>query len=259
MIGRVAAADTPYGDPAGDDTTPCTVAEMVNIRRAIVLGNNAPARIARNTYRAVRQFHLPVPRLVGKPLLWLFLAVRSFYYVAYRILVCEPLLRASCRSAGRNLRSGVYVPWISGVGDIVFGDNCNVVGKFTVVFAARFTERPMLRVGNNTGIGHDCDFVVAESITIGDYCHIAGGTRMFDSSGHPLDPAKRLANLPPEADDVKPITIGDNVWIGGRCTIFPGVTIGDNSVVATGSVVTGDVPPNTLVAGYPARQVKRFA
>jgi acetyltransferase-like isoleucine patch superfamily enzyme len=232
---------------------------MANIRRAVVLGDNAPARLARGTYRAARRFHLPVPRLVGKPLLWLFVAARSTYYVLVRLIVCEPILRASCRRHGRNLRTGVYVPWIAGTGDLVFGDDCNVVGKLTVVFAARFSERPTLQVGNKTGIGHDCDFSVADRITIGNYCHVAGGTRMFDSSGHPLDPAKRLADLPPDAEDVKPITIGDNVWIGARCTIFPGVTIGENSVVATGSVVTGDVPPNTLVAGYPARQIKRLS
>ena len=64
--------------------------------------------------------------------------------------------------------------------------------------------------------------------------------------------------MPAEPEDVKPIAIGDNVWIGGYSVIFPGVTIGENSVVATGSVVTSDVPPNTLVAGYPARQIKRL-
>lgn len=231
---------------------------MANLRRAIALGNSPATRLARDTYRAVRRFHLPVPALLGKPLLWVFLALRTCYYVLYRLLVCEPILKASCRRYGRNLRTGVYVPWISGAGDLIFGDDCNVVGKIGVGFAARFAERPTLEIGNHTGIGHDCDFAVAQRITIGNHCHIAGGTRMFDSSGHPLDPAKRLANLPPEADDVKPIVIGDNVWIGARCTIFPGVTVGDNSVVATGSVVTGDVPPNTLVAGYPARQVKRL-
>ena len=54
------------------------------------------------------------------------------------------------------------------------------------------------------------------------------------------------------------MVIGDNVWLGANCVIFPGVTIGDGSVVATSSVVTSDVPPNTLVAGYPARRIKQL-
>lgn len=231
---------------------------MANIRRAVVLGDSAPARLARTGYRAARRFHIPVPALIGKPLLAVYLGVRGLYYAVFRLFVCEPILKASCRRYGRNLRTGVYVPWVGGSGDIVFGDDCNVVGKVSIVFAARFADRPALVVGNRSGIGHECQFTVAKRITIGDDCHIASGTRMFDSSGHPLDPERRRAGYPPDDADVKPITIGDNVWVGAYCTIFPGVTIGENSVVATGSVVTGDVPPNTLVAGYPARQIKKL-
>jgi maltose O-acetyltransferase len=55
-----------------------------------------------------------------------------------------------------------------------------------------------------------------------------------------------------------PITIGSNVWIGGHCAILPGVTIGDNSIVAAGSVVTKDVPANTIVAGNPAKLLRHI-
>lgn len=231
---------------------------MPNLRRAVALGDGPAARSARAAYRAIRYFHLPVPRAVVRPLVALFNALRALWHFVFRVFVCEPYLRASCAQIGRNVRTGIFLPWFAGTGDVIMGDDCNVVGKFDVFFATRFAERPTLRIGNRTGIGHLCSFVVGKGITIGDDCHIAGGTRMFDSSGHPVDPAKRLANLPPEDEDVRPITIGDNVWIGGYSTIFPGVTIGDNSVVATGSVVTSDVPPNTLVAGYPARMVRRL-
>ena len=54
----------------------------------------------------------------------------------------------------------------------------------------------------------------------------------------------------------KPVTIGNDVWIGGNVTILPGITIGDNVVVAAGAVVTKDVPPNTLVGGVPAIKIK---
>jgi acetyltransferase-like isoleucine patch superfamily enzyme len=78
---------------------------------------------------------------------------------------------------------------------------------------------------------------------------------MFDSPGHPVDPEARRAGLSPTAADVLPITIGDNVWIGGRSIVHPGVTIGDHSVVSAGSVVMSDVPANAVVAGNPARAV----
>ena len=57
----------------------------------------------------------------------------------------------------------------------------------------------------------------------------------------------------------EPVTIGNDVWIGGNATILPGVTIGNNVVVAAGAVVTHDVPDNTLVAGVPARKIKDLA
>jgi hypothetical protein len=78
---------------------------------------------------------------------------------------------------------------------------------------------------------------------------------MFDTSGHPVDAAARRAGQPVAPEEVKPIVIGDNVWIGRGSIIFPGVTIGENSVVSAGSAVLSNVPPNTLVAGYPARRV----
>jgi acetyltransferase-like isoleucine patch superfamily enzyme len=231
---------------------------MSSLRRSIALGSSPAARAVRATYRGLRNFHLPAPRVIVRPLLLVYLAGRAVWSFLFRVFVSEPLFKASCTRYGRNLRAGNFVPWVSGGGDILIGDNCNIVGKLDIAFAARFSDRPTLEIGNDTGIGHLCSFVVAKRITIGSYCHIAGGTRMFDSSGHPLDPVRRREGHPPDEEDVKPITIGDNVWIGGYSVIFPGVTIGDNSVVATGSVVTGDVPPNTFVAGYPARMIRRF-
>lgn len=231
---------------------------LSSLRHAVVSRDDPLARSLRWTRQAVLNVHLPLPRPLLRPLIFAFLGVRSVWHLLRRIVIVEPFFRGSCTRVGRNLRTGIFLPWISGSGEIILGDNCNIVGKFDVAFAARFSDRPTLRIGSNTGIGHLCSFVVAKRITIGDYCHIAGGTRIFDSSGHPLDPAQRKANRPPSSDDVRPVTIGDNVWIGAHSVIFPGVTVGDNSVVATGSVVTGDVPPNTMVAGYPARMVRRF-
>jgi acetyltransferase-like isoleucine patch superfamily enzyme len=74
-----------------------------------------------------------------------------------------------------------------------------------------------------------------------------------------MDPAARLAHLPPDPQSIKPVTIGNNVWVGMLAMIFPGVTIGDNSVVSAGAIVMSDVAPNTLVGGNPARKVMSLA
>jgi serine acetyltransferase len=189
------------------------------------------------------------------PALWLFLAVRSVYYFVARVFVCEPLFKAYCQRYGKRLHTGVFIHFVQGSGDIVCGDDVTLDGKSSILFANRFSQRPVFEVGDRTGIGHNCAFVVARSIRIGNDCRIASDVWMFDSNGHPSDPEGRLRAKPPEESEIRPIEIGNNVWLGSRTTIFPGVTIGDGSIVATGSVVTTNVPPYTIVAGNPARRV----
>jgi acetyltransferase-like isoleucine patch superfamily enzyme len=84
---------------------------------------------------------------------------------------------------------------------------------------------------------------------------IAGGPMMFDSNGHPTDPVARLAHLPPKPEEVRPIEIGDNVWIGMRSAIYPGVKVGEGSIVSANSVVRTNVRAYSVVAGNPARKI----
>jgi len=100
------------------------------------------------------------------------------------------------------------------------------------------------RVFMNTG----ATVVANHKIVIGDDCLLGDLVAIFDSNHHALEPSSPTR--------VAPVHIGRNVWIGRAATILPGVTIGDHSVVAGGSIVKDDVPPRTLVAGAPARPVK---
>jgi acetyltransferase-like isoleucine patch superfamily enzyme len=111
--------------------------------------------------------------------------------------------------------------------------------------------------------------MVEEKIDIGSHCLVSWNVGVADSDFHPLEPAQRLIdaqalapyfkNRPPRPKlKTAPVKIADNVWIGMNATILKGVTIGENSVVAAGSVVTKSVPPNTVVAGNPAVVVKQF-
>lgn len=231
---------------------------MANLRRAVALGNSPATRLARDLYRALRRFHLPVPRIVGRPLSLAFNSVRGIYYGGVRLFVCEPLFKAACKSYGKNVRTGVFVHFIAGTGDIVVGDDANIDGKSAFVFGARFAERPLLEIGARTYIGHRCSFSVSTRISVGDDCYIATGCYFLDSPGHPLDPAGRLAHLPPDPDQVRPVIIGNNVWIGTEAMIMPGVTVGEGSVVAARAVVTKDVPAYSVVGGAPARLLREL-
>lgn len=225
-------------------------------RRTITLSDHPAARAARQLYRLPDRLSIPAPAPIARTLLFLYQAGRTLLHFGRRVLVAEPLFKAYCRSYGERLHTGVFVHWVQGKGDIILGDDVRFDGKSSVKFAARYSPNPTLKVGSHTGVGHACKFTVGKQISIGDHCRIASGVTMFDAPGHPLDPELRKSDAPAADEDVRPILIGNNVWIGSNSVIFPGVVIGDNSVVAMNSCVMMSIPPDTLVGGNPARSMK---
>jgi maltose O-acetyltransferase len=110
-----------------------------------------------------------------------------------------------------------------------------------------------LHVGENFYANFDCVFLDVCEMRIGDNCFIAPGVHIYTAT-HPINPYERISGI----EYGKPVTIGDNVWIGGRVVINPGVTIGNNVVIASGAVVTKDVPDNVVVGGNPAKIIKEI-
>ena len=108
-----------------------------------------------------------------------------------------------------------------------------------------------LEIGPRTLVNFGCSLVATELVRIGAHCHIGPYTMMLDNDFHRVEPERRLERPPS-----KPIVVEDNVWIGARVIVLPGVTIGRDACVGAGSVVTSDVPARTLAAGVPARVIK---
>lgn len=216
------------------------------------------AKAVRRLYRRVINFSVPAPKAVVKPVLMGYLAARYAHAFGMRVFVCQPFFAAYCKKVGKNLRTGEQIHWVQGQGDIIIGDDVWLDGVCTITFAARFADRPTLEIGDRTAIGNQTAFAIGKRITIGKDCNISGNTAFFDSNGHPSDPVARRNHEPPAADQVRPITVGDDVWIGKGCIIFPGVRIGDCAIVSAGSVVRRHVPPYAVVAGNPAQLVFRL-
>jgi acetyltransferase-like isoleucine patch superfamily enzyme len=107
-----------------------------------------------------------------------------------------------------------------------------------------------IRVGRNVFINQNCTFYDLGGLDIGDDVMIGPNVSII-TSGHPINPSQRRAFV-----IGKPVVIERNVWIAAGATVIGGVTVGENSVVAAGSVVTKDIPPNTLVGGHPARVIR---
>ena len=107
------------------------------------------------------------------------------------------------------------------------------------------------RVGKNFYCSYDCAFLDCGQITIGDNVMLGPKVGLY-AVNHPIDPTIRATGL----EYGKPITIGDNVWIGGSAVVCPGVTIGSGVVIGAGSVVVHDIPDNCVAVGNPARVVR---
>jgi acetyltransferase-like isoleucine patch superfamily enzyme/acyl carrier protein len=226
---------------------------VLGIRRELRFSNHWAAKLFRKIYYFPANFSLPCPRIVVRPIVLLFVALRDAVWFCQRIFIAEPFLKSYCTRYGKRLRTGKFIHWIQGTGEIHIGDDVTIDGKCSFKFAATYSARPQLIIGDHTGISHGCSFRIGKQVVIGKYCRLAGGVEIFDAPGHPNDPVARMAGEPAPSEDVRPVVIGDNVWIGRRTTIFPGVSIGDNAIVASNSAVFSDVPADTIVGGNPAR------
>src|SRR5213079_1293992 len=146
-----------------------------------------------------------------------------------------------------------------------------VVGKHVSCYAGcsfSVGENGQCTIGDFTLL-NGALIMAEEKIEIGSYCLISWNVGIADSDFHPLEPAQRLIDAQALAPYFKnrpsrpklktaPVKIADNVWIGMNATILKGVRIGENSVVAAGSVVSKSVPSNTVVAGNPAVAVRQL-
>lgn len=235
------------------------MSRVAALRHWVVRSPHPLAAALRRARRTAQRFTLPAPRIVVVPMLWLFLALRAVVFFVRSKLIAEPLLKAYCTRHGRRVTAGIYVPWVIGRGELVLGDDVRIDGKISINFAASFTARPRLEIGEGSDIAHETRFVVGREVRIGRHVQVAGGVTFRDSGGHASDPALRKAGAPPDASEVRPIIVHDNAWIGTGAMLLPGTEIGEGSIVAAHAIVSGVVAPYTIVAGNPARRVGTLA
>lgn len=145
--------------------------------------------------------------------------------------------------------------------------NEDIVIESNVVMHAKLVSQNGGKIffKNNTQIGYSSFVGAVNSITIEEGTVISNNVTIVDNNNHPVNPYDRIIMQKSKVgsdyrkwkySDSKPVVIGKNVWIGQNARINKGVTIGDNSIVAANTVVTKDVPPNSIVAGNPGKIVK---
>ena len=115
-----------------------------------------------------------------------------------------------------------------------------------------------IHIGSNVEINMNCVFLDCNKITIGDNVGIGPGVHIYAVT-HPVNPSERLGDKSNFWKSLTaPVTLGNNVWVGGGSIILPGVTIGDNTTIGAGSVVTRSIPANCLAAGNPCKVIRKL-
>lgn len=190
-----------------------------------------------------------IVRYVGV-LLWLRCTIQN-YAVFYLKRVC-------CQTSYKNINGVVRV---YGRGDILVeqGVRLNSGVRYNPIGGDRellLVTGPNGRIviGQNSGLSN-CTIVSYSCVDLGSDVKIGGGVKIYDTNFHILDPVARMrAEL--DVPEVKPVVIGDGVFVGAHSIILKGVTIGANSVIGAGSVLTKNVPENEIWAGNPAAFIR---
>ncbi|HEY6927184.1 MAG TPA: acyltransferase [Steroidobacteraceae bacterium] len=184
---------------------------------------------------------------------------RSFRKGALRHIVSKlyytPLLRRRAHSVGKGLVLYEDIPKVLGNLEIQLGNRVTLSGSQVWCACGDATPK-LLRVGDDSYIGFGVELFVGTEIVIGKHVLIANHVLINGYDGHPLDPLARAAGQGPGEDGYGAVRIGDYAWIGSKAIILKKVSIGRGAIVASGTVVTSDVPELTLVAGNPARQIR---
>jgi maltose O-acetyltransferase len=127
------------------------------------------------------------------------------------------------------------------------------VGEDVVVRSPFFCEYGNVSIGDGTFVNIGAVLLDVMPVTIGAHCQIATNVQLLTAT-HPIDPEPRRIGW----EYAEPITIEDNVWLGGGVIVCPGVTIGKDTVVGAGAVVSKNLPPGVVAAGVPARVVREI-
>lgn len=114
-----------------------------------------------------------------------------------------------------------------------------------------------LRIGDNVGLSQAA-IVAKANVIIGNNVKVGGGSVIYSTDFHSLDPRDRNSVLDAANAACAPVIIKDNVFVGAHCIVLKGVTIGENSVIGAGSVVTGSIPENVVAAGNPCKVIREI-
>jgi serine acetyltransferase len=154
---------------------------------------------------------------------------------------------------GMQIGQRTYLPkvTVNCPNKVVIGNSCIIESGIFFKFDGQWSAVPAIIIGHHVFLGMNCEFNIVKEIRIGNDCLIASGCKFIDHD-HGTQPEK-LMRIQPNIPAA--IILADNVWLGCNVVVLKGVSIGANSIVAAGAVVTKSIPPNEVWGGIPARKI----
>lgn len=216
------------------------------------------AQYFRWLYYQVRNPQMPALPLIYVPLRYLHKLITHVSAVVTSALYYTPMFKTYLQSKPQNLYLYSGMPQILGNLAITVGNNVRISGVSTFCGRSAAVEKPVLIIGNNVDIGWQNSISVGTLVELKDNVRLAGRVYLAGFPGHPIDAKQRREGLPETDEQAKPIVLEADVWVGTGAIILGGVTVGEGSIVGAGAVVTKSVPPFSIVAGNPAKVVKKI-
>ena len=212
--------------------------------------------------KKLRVADIPVPKFPCQLLYFLHQSLTGAIAFLLRTFYWTPLFKSQLVRYGQSLYLYGGLPHISGPLHISLGNDCRISAQTT--FSGRNSQvkghpqKPTLLIGNNCDIGWMTTIAVGKQIIIGNNVRIAGRAFLAGYPGHPVNAGNRAQGAPDTDDQVRNIVIEDDAWLATGVSVMAGVRIGKGSIIASGSVVTRDIPPGVLAGGIPAVVIKKL-
>jgi acetyltransferase-like isoleucine patch superfamily enzyme len=185
---------------------------------------------------------------------------RHFFSELTRIVYYQPMFELQCERVGPGTRLEMMpdskIPVLINC-ELVLGSRVRLNARTTMTGAVAAPSKVRIEIGDDVWIGPGVVVRAGLGLRVGARTWIANGAALAGDPGHPLDPVARHT-LPAPRESLGFQTIGEDVWIAQGAMVLGGVTIGDGAVIGAHAVVTKDVPPRTLVAGNPARVIRKI-
>jgi len=210
-------------------------------------------------YKKLSTADLPLPISLYRAICTLHLSTVYCLQTISRLFYWTPMFKSRLQNQPKQLYLYCGMPLLLGALDIYIGNNCRINGITTFCGRNSTERRARLIIGDNVDVSWQSTLAVGTHIIIEDNVRLAAKAFLAGYPGHPLDPVARAKGLADTPAQIGPIHLKRDVWLGSNVTVLAGVTIGEGSVIATGSIVTKDIPAGVLAGGVPAKVIRAIA